>query len=204
MKTNLILFILIPIIGISQPRISENRPSISKTTVFLKNIIGWKYNEYSGKWISEKNNAGYFMCNQLQFRNIIVEDKKYYVLTISEDKGYYTYPAIKLDWHSYKAHRSYIFNESEYEKIKLFNNATSNFSEMNTLEDENIQDYVYNNIKSGFKPYCNYVFQLKKENENTVRFILPFSIGQEYLSKEYTFENCYFEVSLSDFLLLIK
>lgn len=204
MKKSIILFVLIPIIGFCQPRISENRPIVSKPTGILKNIIGWEFNDFSGKWISEKNNAGFFMCNQLAFRNIIVDEKKYHILTISEIKGYYTYPTIKVDWHSYNSYRSYIFDESEYENFKIFKNVISNYAEINTLDNESIQGYAYSNIKSGPKEYYNYVFQIKKENDNVIRFILPFTIGNEFLSKEYNFDKCYFEVSSSDFLTLLK
>lgn len=210
MKKKLLIILIIPILCFSQERKDEVRPKLSVPSGKLTNIIGWEFYTHSGKWINQKNIANSSTCYALTIRNINYNNELFYILTISEKKGAWEYPAIKKGWHDWNSYRSYIFDKNEFEKIKQNTKAVSNHIEISTLDgfDNKIDisylnDSVYNALNYGIRDDLNYTFQIQKE-KNQVRFILPFQKGYEFLDEYWGFGKCYFECSLTDFNLLTK
>ena len=211
MKKIILLLLFIPMIFNAQERNNEIRPILSKKLSSIKDIIGWEYNEYEGKWIENKNNAFTVNCQEIFFTKINYNDQVYYIMTIKYNSGAYRYPTIKKDWMSWKAYRSYIFTEIEYQNLKNYKNAYSRFDQIDSLNDFNgklnfnsLRDSILFSLKLGQSSSNNFCFVVKKENNQFVRFILPTERGDEFLDNHWGFDKCYFETLITNYDSLFK
>lgn len=198
-------------ISYSQERIDEIRPILSKQFHTITKIDGWEFNENSGKWIKTINNVGVFDCISLDFRKISIDYKNYFALTIKQKDGAYQYPTIKKGWREWVSYRTYIFNEYDFQELKKYKSIYSKFYEVNTLNDFydkfdliSLSNGCYNSIKTGEKQDLNFCFAVKNVDGKKIRFLLPFSRGDEFLKDDYDFDKCYFEVDILEFNKLIN
>jgi hypothetical protein len=212
MKKQIIFLVLFctSIFSFSQDRTNEVRPKSSKSNGLITKIIGWEFRENDGKWIHKNNQCNIFDCINLSCRSIAVNQKKYYILTIKETEGAYTYPKIKKGWNQWDQYRSYIFNEEEYFKLNKYELITSKFNEVITLtnfqnkfDKASFDDDIYQSIRNGEKADLNFQFQVKKISDTTIRFILPFSRGNEILKANFTFDKKYFEMNINEYKKLL-
>jgi hypothetical protein len=116
----------------------QNAKSLTevKNTKFLRRIIGWQLNSTNGEWAENKNmiyhkHSQYRLSfvdenmDSMTFSKVIYKDTPYFVLLIHKETGYYEYPSIKKDWKTVKGIKYLIFEESEYQKIKMVLNQDS-------------------------------------------------------------------------------
>ena len=120
MKKIIIFFLalLIPTDGYSQAR--KNRPEIKfeNQSEVLSKATGWSYNSTLGEWIDHENvisdkkriyGPSRFYQNfiEMQFKTIVTNNEKYYVLIVQRWRGAYMYPEIYEDWYRWVEYYGY-------------------------------------------------------------------------------------------------
>jgi hypothetical protein len=202
-KLLLITLLLFSVLSFSQVRVNEILPSFIEISNPLIETNHYEFSKYNGKW-DEKTNEGSYFFQKLEFRTIEHSQIKYYVLIIHEFDGAYRYPSIKKDFVSWSSLRAYIFTSEQYNILKKYNAVSSNFPEIVTdaisndgLEDLNIK--IINILKSKQRTNYNATFKIKKEDENTIRFILPLKSKYRILESNYGFDKKYFETTILNF-----
>lgn len=173
-----------------------------------KDAPKFTYNEVNKSWLEEKKHP--FDFKNIQFKKIILNDSAYYVLIINSVTDGYRYPNIKQDYYVINRNKALIFSELEYNKISKYSFGICEFEEINNFENEKelLYQVVYNieNQKKDGNIDRSNLFIAKRENENTVRFLLSsdccFKKKDEL--KNYSISNSYFETSQEIFSSLIK
>lgn len=199
--------LLFSIITFSQERVDESKLEFNR---FGQSIYPSEWYVENGVWVSKKQ------FNYVQFKSLTYYGSEYFILIISEvvyngggyyssgyyyrgryysSGGYYSSPS------SGEQIRCYIFNQTQFKKLKNFEDVISNYSEI--LNYDNGKTLLYQikeSLDSGTTIFQKYKLKLKKENENTVRFILPFGLlTQNFIKKEFGFDKKYYETTLLEF-----
>jgi hypothetical protein len=195
--------LLLSTLSFGQPRVNEVLPKFIETSDSFSNATQYEYSSYSGKWIEEKNNDTNFF-QKIEFKTIEYNSIKYYVMVIHELDGEYKYPSIKQGFYTWNSLRAYIYTSEQYTTLKNYQSVSSNYNEIRSsaINDDGIYGLelsVINTLKNNRKPFYKATFKIKKENENTIRFILPLKIEYNVLEKYYGFDKKYFEATLVDF-----
>jgi hypothetical protein len=236
MKKKLLVMLVCIFLGfntISQERINRGKLEFSSESMVLNKSVGWSYNNTIGEWVdygnlicSDKtykssgkeyqvryNLAGsnlmsriYQNFNSLQIKSLTYNNTKYYVLIVDKWDGSYNYPTLNEDWHYFRKTCGYIFNESEYNKLKDIKsdtlttiNTTHFVEDINIYKESKFLDLIEYELSDSLE--CDsYSFILTK-TRNVIRFIIPIKSG-DFESFQYK----YFETSLDNFnkLLIIK
>jgi hypothetical protein len=195
--------LLLSTLGFSQPRTNEVLPTFVETSNPFSNTTEYEYSSYSGKWNERKNEKNYFF-KKIEFKKIEFNSEKFYVMIIHEVDGAYKYPSIKQGFYTWNSLRGYIYTTEQYNSLKNYQTTLSNYNEVraSAISDDGMQDLelkVINTLKEKSKQYYKPYFKIKKEDDNTIRFILP--LKREYYSLEsyYGFDKKYFESNFLDF-----
>lgn len=168
----------------AQPRINRNtNVSISKVSPIATNFIGWKYNDFVGKWVAYYNQIedGYFDHNDIRpsrikaevqaagenlqsirLRKVIYNSKPYYILSIGRYAGVYMYPSICKDWRYWKEAELYLLFPDQYKKL------------LNLGKDNDIILYYTINVSSiadikSIQQAFPYIFKGKDMDEETAK-----------------------------------
>lgn len=201
----LALLATVSITSFSQSRVDEVRPEISPIVAEMGNTPLWEFSKFDGKWHKDYGTK----YKKIEFRTIVVDSKKYYIMSILELDGAYKYPSIKQGFYTYDCYTSYIFNEREFNNLsssggEIKSHFPTSYSISSAIDPVKLRDDVLSNIKSGEQKYSEYKFSMKKEDDSTYRFIVPFKYS--YLSNEWGFDKKYYEIdskSFSPFLSII-
>jgi hypothetical protein len=196
----------------SQPRTNEVKIQFEKVSNSLTEATGWKYDTLKGEWVENKTNNGQNNCDEtnfytLFFTKIKFENKDYYVFNINSLDGAYKYPSIKKGFYSYNVIRSYLLDETEYNKLKNGESGTSKYYEITTfIDSKNVGEKELNDLRDnvvvrlkGNNPKTTNLIRVKKEGEDLVRFILPLKAEYKILEKYWDFDKKYFEVSKKEY-----
>lgn len=195
----------------SQQRTNGEQLKFESIGKSLDNATGWRYDDLQSKWIETKRNENFGENNsstvsfyEIFFTKIKYNELTYFILNINYLDGAYKYPNIKQGFYTYNVIRSYIFSENDFLNMKNYGSGITNNYSFNTLidakkvSDKGIEDLRLNTIaalKSNSKSsYSKFEMKIKKEDDKTVRFILPFKTGEDFLSKSWGFDKQYFEV----------
>lgn len=168
----------------AQPRINRNtNVSISKVSPIATNFIGWKYNDFVGKWVAYYNQIedGYFDHNDIRpsrikaevqaagenlqsirLRKVVYNSKPYYILSIGRYAGVYMYPSICKDWRYWKETELYLLFPDQYKKL------------LNLGKDNDIILYYTINVSSiadikSIQQAFPYIFKGKDMDEETAQ-----------------------------------
>lgn len=202
-KLLLSLVLLFTILSFGQPRVNQILPKFIETSNSFVETTQYQYTSYNGKWSEKKNDGDYFF-KKIEFKTIEFNSIKYYVMVIHELNGGYKYPSIRQGFYTWDSLRAYIYTNDEYNDLKNYKSVSSNYNEIivSAISNdglENLEISVINSLKENKKPYYKTIFKIKKEDENTIRFILPLKNEYRILEKEYGFDKKYFESSIINF-----
>lgn len=195
--------LLLSMLSFAQPRVNEVLPKFIETSNSFTETTQYEYSSYSGKWL-EKNNSEKYFFKKIEFKTIEYNFIKYYVMIIHELDGAYKYPSIKQGFYTWNSLRAYIYTSEQYTALKNYESVSSNYYEIKSsaISNDGMDDLelsVINTLKDKRKPYYKATFKIKKEDENTIRFILPLKSEYSILEKYYGFDKKYFESSSTNF-----
>lgn len=195
--------LLLSTLSFTQPRVNEVLPKFIETGNSFTETTQYEYSSYSGKWVEKKNSENSFF-QKIEFKTIEYNSIKYYVMVIHELDGAYKYPSIKQGFYTWNSLRAYIYTSEQYAALKNYESVSSNYYEIRSSVISNdgmdaLELSVINTLKDKRKPYYKATFKIKKEDENTIRFILPLKSEYSILEKYYGFDKKYFESSATNF-----
>jgi hypothetical protein len=147
----------------------------------------------------------------MQIKQTRIDTTKVYLLYISNDFVEYDYPYIRKSPHYYKHYCVYILSENAYNMLwnldagitlipvnSAFSFNSKDNPEKNMLIRMNDPKYLsFDNNNKGFSA-SEYYWHVKKEDENTIRFVAPFNHKNKWDGKA-DFDKEYFEVSTATF-----
>lgn len=195
--------LLLSVVGYTQPRVNEVLPKFIETGNSFTETTQYEYSSYTGSWKEIKNDNQFFF-KKIEFKTIEFNSEKFYVMVIHEVDGAYEYPSIKQGFYIWNSLRGYIYTAEQYQRLKEYQTIISNYNEVRASDISNdgmldLELKVINTLKEKSKPYYKPSFKIKKEDDNTIRFILP--LKREYSSSEsyYGFDKKYFESKITDF-----
>jgi|694.fasta_scaffold05966_13 hypothetical protein len=222
-----IFFIFLSLLTLAQDRVNRQKLKFIDSSFQLTSSIGWSYNHTIGEWIDYKNvicedkkwketwsnlQGSYMMSKNneqnfisIQTKVLIYKDIRYYVILVEKWNGNYEYKEIMYNWREFKTMYGYIFEETEYNKLK---NIKTNLDLKTQLtvelgsyyeeyEETLFLDLIQNELN--YPKYVHnttYIFPIRKMENEDVRFYVPYE-KNEYSNKY--FEDEYFETSFSNF-----
>ncbi|WBX67886.1 hypothetical protein PG910_07045 [Tenacibaculum dicentrarchi] len=224
-----ILMSIIYIVSFSQERVTKEKPLIdSKIIGKLDSATGWILNPVEN-WISGKNTIPVYLDPEFnvllnyernglgidnfiyyQLREVIYENKSYYVLIKKFKSGFYTYPNIEKGWNTFNSYNAYVFNKNEILKFDTLESGKPSSISINLI------DNIYVEMKSDKEAISLFESKMKFDSneKNYLHFeiamyndknIVQFQIYTEYttydmfLEKRDPFKYCYFETSMTSF-----
>jgi hypothetical protein len=205
----------------AQERVNEQKIKIDSIGGIIDEAIGYSFNKYNGQWTERKKDQ--FGTNStiggggIDFYNFFFTTAKkdgenYYILNINFLDGAYKYPTIKEGFYTINKILSFVFDEESFKNISNYEDGSTRYFEFSTfLSGKEIND---NNLKSlqestnvflrSMTKRSKYNFQVKRESDDVVRFILPIRIENKLLEKYWGFDKQYFEISVTQFEKLFK
>lgn len=182
----------------SQSRVDEVRPEISPIIAEIGKTPLWEFSKYDGKWHKDYSSA----YKKIELRSIVVDNSKYYIMSILQLEGTYKYPSIKQGFYTYDCYTSYIFNEKEFNNLnanggEIKGYFSTSYSVSLEIDPVKLRDDILRQIKYGEKKYYEYKFSMKKEGESAYRFIVPAKYAS--LSEDWGFDKKYYEIDSKSF-----
>ena len=240
----ILLLLMFSYVGYSQNRQDDVMPTISDILGRLSNASGF-HKISTGKWIERKNkiiadrgshtldlenyeesSLGKDNFKQLKLNKIIINDSIFFMITKEYFDGYYYYPNLREDWRNSISQYCYIFNQKEFNKIKLLKKdewfditlKPNYFIELRNVYNETqkqINDEIFVEIKDKTNKILNKDFYLvlslnNISNKNIIDFYFfnyrktnnEYIDNKEFLEK--TNRNFYYEMSIDLFNKFIK
>lgn len=165
-----------------------------------------KYNDFrTAKSYSKQN------FEEIGVLSLTYKGQKYIGLGIKSLDGRYKYPTINKDWIVYENYYIFVFTLDEISKLLTLENELvlkPNYGTYGNLSEiEKKYESCYENLNFLFSngiSYDKWVFNVKKtksEDKDVFRFLLP--IKTNYKKNLIDFNNNYFEVSITEFNLLL-
>ena len=222
MKEIIICFLALLISTNSYSQARKNRPDITfeNQSEVLSKATGWSYNSTLGEWIDHenvisdsKNKRDPSRLSQnfidMQFKTVVVNNEKYYVLIVQKWAGRYVYPEIYEDWYRWVEFNGYIFSEEQYNRIwslntigSVINLVIETWTVVRRENADTFLDLIQTSLLSGFTiSKCVFSFmKAEVENEEFIRFYVPECSFSYYDETSYfNFDKEYFEVAPTEF-----
>lgn len=229
-KFSFFFFLLtISLPGFTQERVNRPKLKFEASSDTLTKATGWAYNETLGEWIDFENvisndkkykeeyasldismrsytkqNFNFINFKQLTFKGL-----KYYILTINQYSGKYTYPEVYIDWNHFEHTVGFIFTENEFQKLNKIDSITelktkikisvgSKYEQYNETLFLDLIQTALNTETTEYAP--TYLFPVMKSKEGMIRFYLPDDFSKY---NSYNFDSAYFEVDPKSFSKII-
>lgn len=191
-----IIFLSISSLVFSQKREDGVMIDFLKTGDSLTKANLYWYDNDKEKWI-EKLNAVNSYFGVPQFKMIIVDNKKHFVMCVKTVEVRYKYPTLEQGRYIADIYKGFIFSEEEYSKLKNLSSAFTEYDEVTTsnLDLEEFRVRVIKRLKGEIGGGGRLPMKVKKEDDLTVRFMFP----EKEESWRIPFEKRYFETSLDEF-----
>jgi hypothetical protein len=154
------------------------------------------YDKDKEKWI-EKENAVNSYFGTPQFKIIIFNNEKFFIMTVKSIDVRYKYPTLEKERYIVDIYKGFIFKESEYLKLKSLNTASTDYGEIRTtnFDLEEFRIKVLKRLKGEIGESERFIMKIKKEDNVTIRFMFP----ETEESWRIPFEKRYFETSIDEF-----
>ena len=229
MKKLLLLSLLSITFVKSQSRVNPDKElKIGDIEFWLKSgeVSGWDFDKgeewkerdgylrvgYTGILdICEKYNESVSICkshtdqnfNEIGVVSVWYNDVEYVGLAVEKTLGRYKYPALKMDWYTYKLYNIYLFESFELEKLKDLNGEVDLQVFIGAYSTESYQG-CYDDLRYIFKNGDSDVEFLKFKNtsdgdKEVVRFLLTQKTNSYTDSELINFDEHYFEVTKDKF-----
>ena len=146
---------------------------------------------------------GYYpLFNKMNFRIMLVNSKKYYLLSKYNDGKLHVSYSQNRSLSLYSDIDVYVFSEKEYNNLLVLKDAIILYEDkVDNIQPERTLERIYLEImkqQKNDKEEFSSILKIRKINDNTLRFtFIPQTLHQEYLY--YDFQDLYFESNISDF-----
>lgn len=193
-------------------RKDKPKPEIKDTIGELKNVTGWVLTP-SGEWVSGENiiHNGKIGKSSIQYdkvginnfekfilKEIMINDKEYYLLNIISTNGAFKYPNIYEGWYTYNMFYFFVFDKEQWGEFENINKKVSPKLVELKAEYHNSKriDYI-SDTNTFIKENINEQIKKRAEEEQTMRYYFVFNLLPFYekglirfnIASAYTYKN---------------